>query len=160
SVNAHTLYVSYWARLSANWQGGGIHKQFYAYSNHASMYLDLYGMGSAQLEVQIAGQDILAGGAGFGDASNPDWTPKLAAARVGRNVWYHVEVLLAGNSDGKADGSVDWYLNGVHVGSHSGIQWSSTATVWNRVHFTNLWNGGTVPNTQTLDFDDFYLSGR
>jgi uncharacterized protein YjdB len=159
TVNAGTLYVSYWARLSANWVGGGgIAKQFYAYTNHASMYLNLNGTGNGPFDVEIAGQDILAGGAGYGDPVNPNWTPNLAPAIVARGVWYHVEVLLTGNTAGAANGSLNWWLNGVHVGSYAGIKWDTAASTWAFLHYTNLWNGNTLPITMNLDFDHIYLS--
>jgi hypothetical protein len=157
-----TLYVSYWARMSSNWFGGGIHKQFYAYTNTpSSIYFDAYGEGSGTIQPQIAGQNIVAGGNGFGDPQNPDWPPNLVpSAHLVRGQWYHVEVVLVGNTAGTADGSIDWYLDGVHVGSYSKIQFATTAARWNVLHYTNLWNGTTVPAAQTLDFDHLYTSGH
>jgi uncharacterized protein YjdB len=157
-----TLYVSYWARMSSNWIGGGIHKQFYAYTDTpASIYLDAYGEGTGTIQPQIAGQNIVAGGNGYGDPQNPDWPPNLVpSAHLVRGQWYHIEVVLVGNIAGNADGSIDWYLDGVHVGSYSKIQFATNAAHWNQLHYTNLWNGTTVPATQTLDFDHLYTSGH
>ena len=161
-----TLYISYWARLSSNWQGqeAGVNKQFYAYTNGStpSVYFDAHGTGSGPLVPQIAGQDIVAGGIG-GDPNNPDWSPNIVpSARLIRGQWYHIEVLLVGNSSGTADGSIDWYLDGVHIGSYSKIQFQTRAVTWNWLHYTNLWGGagGTVQSTMYLDWDDLYVSGK
>jgi hypothetical protein len=162
-----TLYVSYWARVSSNWQGeqSGVNKQFYVYtsSDVPSIYMNMYGAGSGPLQPQIAGQNISAGGQGFGDPNNPDWTPNLVpSAQIVRGQWYHIELILVMNSVGNADGSIDWWLDNVHIGSHSGIQFQSSAPKWRALHYTNLWGGGgsIAVASQTLDFDHLYLSGK
>jgi len=161
-----TLYISYWARLSSNWQGqsADVNKQFYAYTNGTTpnIYFDAHGAGSNPLVPQLAGQDIIAGGIG-GDPLNPDWNPNLLpSAQLIRGSWYHIEVVLVGNTSGSRNGSIDWYLDGVHIGSYSGIQFQSGAAVWTQLHYTNLWGGGggTTAQAQTLDFDHLYISAK
>jgi hypothetical protein len=161
-----TFYVSYWGRVSSNWQGqdAGVNKQFYAYTNGTTpnIYFDAHGTGSGPLVPQLAGQDIIKGGIG-GDPLNPDWAPNLVpSVRIIRGQWYHVEVVLVGNTAGSANGSIDWYFNGVHVGSYSNVQFQSGAAVWTQLHYTNLWGGGggSTAAAQTLDFDHMYLSAK
>lgn len=168
AFNVKTLYISHWFRTSSNWQGhpgSSVNKQYYVYttSNVPSIYFDMYGSGSGTLRPQIAGQSISAGGAGFGDPQNPDWTANLVpSAEIVRGQWYHLEVVLVMNSVGKTDGSVDWWLDGVHIGSHGGIQWQSSSPSWQFVHYADVWGGGggTVTKTMWLDFDHLYISGK
>jgi len=91
-----TLYISYWARLSSNWQGqsADVNKQFYAYTNGTTpnIYFDAHGAGSNPLVPQLAGQDIIAGGIG-GDPLNPDWNPNLLAGRGTTSRSYSWETL-------------------------------------------------------------------
>jgi hypothetical protein len=49
---------------------------------------------------------------------------------------------------------VDWYLDGVHVGSQT-LQWETGASTWGYFHHYNGWGGigGTVPATMTPDWD-------
>jgi hypothetical protein len=164
---SRTLYVAYWARLSSNWQGpdAAIDKQFYVYTSTGvpSVIFAAYGVGSNPKTPLVDGQDIIQGGQGYGDAHNPDWGPNLVrSAQIPRGQWYQVEVVLVGNTAGNADGSIDFYVNGVHVGSYSRIQFTSGAARWSLFHYTNIWTGtsSVTSAAQTLDFDHIYLSGK
>jgi hypothetical protein len=86
----------------------------------------------------------------------------VPGAAFTRGQWDYVEIALTGNSAGTADGSVDWYLNGVHVGNQGGIQWSPGATAWNIATIYPVWGGinDMVLAAQYLDFDHYYLSGK
>jgi hypothetical protein len=91
------------------------------------------------------------------------YKPNLVpTARFTRGQWYHVEIVLNGNSSGSADGSVDWWLDGVHVGSKSQLQFTSGATTWGIFELMPVWGGITdvVPATMTLDWDHVYVSGK
>jgi hypothetical protein len=162
-----TLYISYWARLSKNWEGSdsGIDKQFYVYTSSGvpSVVFTAHGSEYEPKSPVVEGQYILAGGFGS-DPGDPDFDPNVVAtATIPRGEWYRIEMVLIGNSPGKRDGSIDWYLNGAHVGSYSKIQFTSGAAEWSLFHFTNLWSGDSTFKTresQTLDFDHLYLSGK
>ena len=163
-----TLYISWWSRISSNWQGhngSGVNKQFYVYttSDVPSVYVDLHGSGSGTLTLQVAGQNISAGGAGYGDPGNPDWTPNLGvSATIVRGQWFRGELLLTMNTQGAANGAVDWWLNGVKVGHIGGVMFQSSSPSWRLVHYANVWGGGggTVTNTMWMDFDHLYISGK
>jgi hypothetical protein len=164
---SRTLYVAYWARVSSNWQGpdAGINKQFYVYTStgEPSVVFAINGVNSDPLTPVVEGQDIIRGGAGHGDAQNPDWGPNLVpSARVPRGEWYQVEATIVGNTAGAADGSIDIYVNGVHVASYANIQFTSGAARWALFHYTNIWTGvaAVTRQAQTLDFDEIYLSGK
>jgi hypothetical protein len=162
-----TLYISYWARLSKNWEGSdsGIDKQFYVYTSSGvpSVVFTAHGTEYEPKSPVVEGQDILAGGIGS-DTRDPDFGPNvIPTATIPRGEWYRMEMVVVGNSPGKRDGSIDWYVNGAHVGSYSKIQFTPGAAQWSVFHFTNLWTGDSTFKTresQTLDFDHVYLSGK
>jgi hypothetical protein len=152
------LYVSYWAKLSSNFDGHltGINKQFYEWAGGAPIfYFEAYGVGSGSLEPRVVLQ---------GTPRDAVYSANLVTnARIPRGQWYHIEVLLTGNTSGSANGAVDWWLDGVHVGSiTSGVQFTSGTTSWDIFSFRPIWGGlgDTVPSTMTMDMDHLYLSGK
>ena len=154
-----TVYISFWAKLSDNFYGhdSNVNKQFYAYANQwPVMYFDASCHASGPITPQIALQDTQSHG-------TYDLTPNLVpSARIPRGQWYRIEVVLVGNTAGTNDGSVDWWLDGVHVGSYT-VQWRSGAATWDLFHYTTIWGGSggyTVPATMTMDWDHVYLSGK
>jgi len=166
STNYRTVYVSYWAKYSSNWYGpsSNINKTFYLYTSLGtpSIVFDMDAGGNAPMQPVVAGQDILAGGIG-GDPANPFWTPNLATAIAARGQWHHIEFIVVGNTAGNRDGSIDWYLNGVHVGHYTGIQFQSGNTAWNLFHYTLLYTGtnnSNPPADQYNWWDHIYLSGK
>jgi hypothetical protein len=95
---------------------------------------------------------------------NGNWGPNLVpSALIIRGQWQTYEFILVGNTAGTADGSVDAYLDGVHITHVGGIQWSDTDGKWDTFEFRPVW-GGTgstlVQQTQTMDWDDVYISGK
>jgi hypothetical protein len=157
--NRKTVYVAVWMRHSANWYGqeAGVNKVFYMHTstNDAPVfYFSATGSGTGDLMPQIRLQQT---------ASPPEsnLSPNLVpSARMVRGQWNLIEVVAVGNSAGNKDGSVDWYLNGVHVGSYTAIEWEAGGTTWQRLSFAPVWGGigGSVPATQWLDFDHLNVS--
>ncbi len=151
------IYISYWAKLSANFWGHltGVNKQLYEWGNgNGIFYFEAAGVGSGSLTPRVVLQ---------GTPADAVLSPNLVpTARIPRGVWYNVEIVLNGNSSGSADGSVDWWLDGVHVGSYTGLQYTSGATSWGIFQFQPVWGGVTdvVPATMTLDWDHLYISGK
>jgi hypothetical protein len=159
-----TVYVAYWAKLSANFYGQGVaDKQFYMYTaspNGAIPYFATSGPGTLPLKPMIIQQGSIRWSPLALDGSNlnPNLVPNAA---VPRGSWYLIEVVFVGNTAGNMDGSVDWWLNGVHVGSYS-VQWETGAVTWVRFHGTTIWGGTnqTVPATMDVWWDHVYLSGK
>ena len=167
--NQRTLYVRYAGKFSSNWQGSssGVDKTFYVYTSTGvpSVYFNMSGSGVTVKVPQMAGQDMIFPGPGnFSDPVNPDFKPNLVpSATVPLGTWHTIELVLVGNTAGNRDGSFDWYVNGVHVGSQSGIQFTSGAAVWNLFHYTLLYSGNVSSNptnAQDVFFDHIYLSGK
>jgi uncharacterized protein YjdB len=157
--NYRTLYVSWWGKYSANWWGHltGVNKQAYFGANGGpgQVYFEGGGVGSANLGPRIVLQAGL--GTDFSDAPN-----LVPGAVIPRGAWFQIEVVLVGNTGGNSDGTIDWWLNGVHVGSRTGLKMATTAAYWDVFEFRPIWGGlgDTVPATQTLDWDHVYLSGK
>ena len=155
---SRVLYISYWAKLSSNWWGHltGVNKQFYEWADGKPMFfLDAHGVGTGGLTPEVTLQGTL---------SDAVYSPNLVpSARIPRGQWYHIEILLTGNTSGSTNGAVDWWLDGVHVGSiTSGVRYTSGTTSWNEFAFRPVWGGLTdvVPATMTLDLDQLYVSGK
>ena len=160
--NYHTVYLSYWFKYSTNWYGQstGTNKQLYVWTNgdHPTMYLFARGDGNGELEPYATVQgskvprsdELLLG---------PNLVP---SARIIRGQWHHFELVLVGNTPGTANGSLDLYLDGVHVSSYSGMQFITGDALWGDVNYAPVWGGlgGSVPQTQTFDIDHFYMSGK
>ena len=168
--NNRTLYVRYSGKFSSNWQGSssGVDKTFYVYTSTGvpSVYFNMSGSGVVAKVPQIAGQDIVRPGKPLvsGDQLNPDWAPNLVpGVRVPLGSWHTIEFVLVGNTAGASDGSIDWWVNGVHVGSYTGIQFIAGAALWNVFHYTMLYSGNVATNptsAQDVFFDHIYLSGK
>ena len=155
-----TIYVAYWAKLSANFWGhsSGVNKQAYFYNPafQGWFYFSATGVGNGPLVPQVRTQGTQSP---FGDTNlSPNLVP---SATIPRNQWYKIEIVAVGNTAGKADGSVDWYLNGVHIGSYA-IQWETGNSVWGYFYYYNGWGGvgDTVPATMTVDWDHARVSGK
>jgi uncharacterized protein YjdB len=163
--NYHTMYIRFAAKLSTNWYGqaSGFCKYFYEWvrdPNDEAFFFSSHGTGTAPLDPYV----ILQGIVGSPGGSFWNLAPNLApSARIIRGQWQIYEFVLTGNSAGQADGMVDWWLDGVHVGHDTGIQWTTTATTFTEFDFRPVWGGigpPNVPATQTMDWDDVYLSGK
>jgi hypothetical protein len=93
-----------------------------------------------------------------------DISPNLVpTARITRGQWFHIEVVAVGNTASTSDGSLDWWLDGVHIGSYKNLRFSNSALHWDLFHFSTIWGGvggPNVPETQYKDWDHAYMSGR
>ena len=157
--NKRTLYIAQWIRYSANWYGhpSGVNKMAYFHTSAGDIPVLVFsaiGAGTGPLSPQVWTQ-----------YPNANLTPNLVPnAEIIRGQWNLVELVAVGNTAGNVDGSVDWYLNGVHVGSYV-LQWQAGATTWGRVHYTTIWGGymggaASIPATQWRDSDHLRLSEK
>jgi len=158
------IYICFAVKLSANWvgNGSGVNKYLYEWTTvpHPSFFFAAYGSGSSPLEPRVMFQDMVV-------SPNPGFVaPNLVpGARIVRGQWQTVEIYIQGNTAGNADGVVDWYLDGVHVGHvATGIQFSSGTTAFSTFEIYPIWGGGNtspaITATQTMDWDHLYVSGK
>jgi len=156
-----TLYISYWAKYSSNWQGHntGINKHCYVWLTDAGGYtpfvMEAEGSGSGTLRPRPILQRMIKGDGPYA----PNLVP---GATIQRGQWFRIEIVIVGNSANTADGTMDIYLDGAHVTSVTGLQWSNGAARWNIFQFYPVWGGigDRVNSTMTFDWDNVYLSGK
>jgi hypothetical protein len=157
-----TLYIGYWVKHSANWQGHdtGVNKHGYVWHNGTDpkVFFSASGSGSGTLRPRIGLQGAEV------EPSRDSWYPPnlVTGAAFTRGSWDLVEIVLVGNTSGTANGSLDVYLNGVHVTHAQGIQYSTGATRWDLTRIAPIWGGSgdEVTNEMFLWFDQFYISGK
>lgn len=166
---ATTLYTSLWVKMSSNWVGHptGTNKIMHFWIdgiNRVFAYAD--GAGSDVLRPYIGLQQLAGAyndGAGQ-TATGVNLRPNLVDYQLTRGQWYKWEIVMTSNVNGGANGTVDWYVNGTHVGHYTGIQYvgSGRPRTWDVTKIDPTWGGlgGTVPATQTMDFDHVYISGK
>ena len=158
-ISYKTLYVCWWSKYSANWQGHitGVNKQSYFSANGdpATTGWSAIGVGAADLVPEFFSQ--------AGQSTDGYYRPNLIpSAVVPRGQWNYIEVVLVGNTAGNADGTVDWFVNGAHVGSISGMIFETAAAKWDRYALDPVWGGigDAVTADMTFDVDHVYLSGK
>lgn len=149
------LYVTYWAKYSANWQGHGtgFNKQSYYWAGGAPItYFEAHGGGNADLFPQVVLQGTPA------DAVLP---ANLATSKtIPRDIWFLIELLLTGNTASTANGVVDFWVDGIQCGHYTGQQFTSGATQWETAQIAPVWGGAgdAVDFDMSLDVDHMYLS--
>ena len=165
-----TLYVSSYMKVSSNFYGHcgpEITKTLHFWVGDGStsgnrLYTNVRGCGTDPLSAWVNLQGVVSGG-NFDNGTSAEFGPNLGPpATIVRGQWHKYELVIKGNSAGQADGTLDWWLDGVHVGSYSGIQYVPGAATWSTVKWNPTWGGlgGTVPAAFTESMDDIYISGK
>jgi hypothetical protein len=159
------MYICFAVKLSSNWvgNGSGTNKMMYEWivnPNKPAFFFSAQGTGNGTLAPWARLQDIAIFPGGSGNLA-PNLVP---SAQIIRGRWHQIEIYLQGNTSGSANGVIDWYLDGVHIGSVGGVGFSSVATTFDIFEFRPIW-GGTetspaITTTQTMDWDHVYLSGK
>jgi hypothetical protein len=71
---------------------------------------------------------------------------------------------LTSNTGDNADGKLDWWIDGVKMGSYSDLQItrSSQSNIWQILQWAPTWGGigGVVPADQYERMDHIYISGK
>lgn len=159
--NRTKIYVSFWVKLSSNWVGhaSGVNKIFFFTINKGNkVYLTAQGTGSNSLQPQVRVQQINE------VPVTRNLLPNISPGkRIVRGQWAHWELILKSNSNGQPNGSADWWVDGVKVGSYSNINFvpASGRNVWEKIKWNPTWGGtgGTVPVDMQMDIDHTYVSG-
>jgi hypothetical protein len=160
-----TLYVSFWVKFSSNWDGNdaGVNKIFHFWIGGSNrLMLNARGVGSGRLLTEVELQGIKAGG-NYDAGTTALFTGNLGpSGELVRNRWLHWEAVFVGNSSGAADGTVDWWADGVKIGHYSGLQFVSGAGLWEELEWSPTYggSGAAVPADQYQWIDHIYISGR
>jgi len=159
--NYRVIYLSYYFKYSPNWWGHltGINKHGYVWTNGNPIFVyEAEGTRDGPLTSRMALQ---------GPVVQPNidgWYRQnlVPSAQFTRGQWDLMEILLTGNTAGNTDGALDWYMNGVHVGHYTGIQYTTATTPWNWVRIAPVWGGvgDVVPADQYFAIDHYYISAK
>jgi hypothetical protein len=161
---AQTIYLSFWVKFSPNWVAQpASNKILHIFIGDVNrVFLYGFGGGSDPMVPQVALQQVPVGSGQFGSRDLP---PRLAPdARLIPGKWHRWELVLTCNTAGNADGRVDWWIDGVHVGSYSdlAIVTANQPHTWQIVQWAPTWGGigGKVPADQYMRIDHMYVSGK
>jgi hypothetical protein len=154
-----SVYYRITFKHSANFQGqsSGTNKLGYVWiHNNPSVFLSAEGMGTGNLVAHVRLQNV--------PDSRDHLVPNQGPSGViSRGVWHTWEVQLISNTPGTANGIVRAWLDGVLITQYTDVQFAGAGqgNTWDLISIYPIWGGvgGTVTNTMTLDFDDFYVSG-
>jgi hypothetical protein len=153
------LYVSFWVKLSSDWQGNLTSVNKVAYVNvhdKPVVFPIVQGIGSGGLHTAIGLQDIPIVGAQYME-------PNLTDVEIVRGQWHRWEVVLVVNSGDAADGELHWWIDGVKVGEYRNILYGTSAQgkIWQYLYWRPIWGGqgDVLLQTQYMWMDHFYASG-
>jgi hypothetical protein len=156
------IYISFWMKLSPNFVGhpsSGVNKILHFWVNGINrVALSAQGRNHDALEPQVRLQQI----------NGPDAFVNLrpnqgSGLRLERNTWYRWEVRLRTNTNGQANGVIEWWVNGVKLGSYTNVNFvpAGARRAWEQVQWGPTWGGmgDTVPADQWMDMDHIHVSG-
>ncbi len=153
------LYMSFWVKLSANWQGHktSVNKIGYVWVHDKPVVFPLVqGVGSAPLHTAVGLQDIP-------NLVAVTEAPNLGTVEIVRGQWHRWELVLVMNSGSNADGELHWWIDGVKVGEYKNIEYgdATQGKVWQDPSWRPIWGGqgDTLVQTQYMWMDHYYASG-
>ncbi len=163
-----SVYVSFWLKFSAGWQGhsSGVNKVLYltdaTYGGGGDpIYVAAYGAGgsSLRLQVRLQGPDdetSATGGANLGANIND--------AELVRGRWHHVELFIVMNTETHFDGQVRGWLDGSQVIEYTDVRLvhdSAAAHLLDNVRWGPVWGGmgDRVSQDMFMFMDELYVSG-
>jgi hypothetical protein len=161
-----------WVKLSPNWYGNpsGVNKLYHVWVSGVNrLVASATGEASNPLVPQIRLQGL---GGLYSDgtkapAEDVNLNPNVAgqtSIKFERGQWYRWEVLTSAGTPGGANGTIDWWINGVHVGHYTGIPYvpPGGSPTWEIFKWDPTWGGmgGTVPADQFMYVDHIRISGN
>jgi len=154
------LYVSFWVKLSSNWQGHGseVNKIGFVWLHgNPCVFFVPTGTGSGPLEPMIWLQNIPTGGQRLPANLNP--------VEFTRGGWHRWELVLVVNTGDLANGEAHWWIDGVKVGEYRNIEYGTSAEskFWgDELSWRPIWGGvgDAVTQTMYMWMDHYYVSGK
>jgi hypothetical protein len=157
--NSSQLYLSFWMKLSPNFQGQGSETNkvlFIWINNHPAVFLSNQGSGtSAPLIPTVRYQGDVDSRAYF----NQNVGTQQAMTR---GQWRKWEMLLIANTPGQANGVIRFWIDGRKVGEYTNVGFRNGTEAFQYVFLQPIWGGtsGTVSSTQYLWIDHLRVSGH
>ena len=165
-ANGKKLYVCHNFKYSSNWVGhpSGTNKIIHHFSDSTGTANRIFSVGFGDganplqpgfgLQGIASNFDFNAQGGGFSSAATTGWLfpnqPGHTNDQLVRGTWYQLEYLLDLGTAGNADGRVDWWINGVLIGSVINIPITSVTALFNEIDWAPTW-GGFSGATLTVD---------
>ena len=123
------LYVGFWWKPSNPWQGhsSGVNKLMFVYAGGppAGLIIKMLGTGSGPFRTQVTTE--------FGTTTN--WNENVGSSSpLALGQWHRVEMFL-----NYAGGVLQWWVDGVLVGSYTGIGYPNSG--FNQLEFSPTWGG-------------------
>ncbi len=168
SAGYTTLYVSFWVKISSNWQsdtGGNkigymwMHNQPTAYALFVPTTTSPDSVfGSLHSQIRLQSSPDGSGGEQCLYANVKD-------VPIVRGQWQHWEVLMTSNTGNNYDGTVKWWIDGTLAGDYTDIRFAdaSESNTWQKVSWAPVYGGGgpqTVQQDQYMWMDNYYASGQ
>lgn len=157
SLGYGEVYVSFWVKVSSNWQGhkSGQKIGFAWIHDNPTVVFSIRGAGSDPLRSEIYLQNI--------PGTSRILTPNLASVELVRGRWHRWEVVLIVNSGDNTDGQVHWWVDGTKVGEYRDVAFGSATQgkVWQLLSWRPIWGGqgDTLLEDQYMWMDHYYASG-
>jgi len=134
------LYVGFWWKPSNPWQGhsSGVNKLMFVYAGGppAGLIIKMLGTGSGPFRTQVTTE--------FGTTTN--WNENVGSSSpLALGQWHRVEMFL-----NYAGGVLQWWVDGVLVGSYTGIGYPNSG--FNQLEFSPTWGGVGDTKSET----DYY----
>jgi len=159
SLGYRKLYLSFWVRLSDNWQGHDsyVNKIVYVWQHHnAVFFAHVLGKDDGPLTTRLGLQEIPI-------VLAQNLEPNLANVAIVRGQWHRWEILLISNTGDNADGEAHWWIDGAKVGEYRDVMYRTSlqSDVWEHITWYPVWGGAgdAVVETMSMRMDHFYASG-
>jgi hypothetical protein len=147
---------------AGTWTGNNA--QYDALGNSATQGRIDFWLQAAQEYLGDTQRSMRAGGGGFATPSGANGV----ATTIYPGTWYHIELLVEGNTGGNANGVVQWWVNGVSQGRHTNVKFKDFNGFFptngngrfTGVDMNPVWGGAGGVKTQTdyMQFDHLYIS--
>jgi len=156
--NLKEVYFGYWWKPSNPWQGhsSNVNKiSFIAGHTAGNFVMEMFGPPGGPYRLMSVLEFSTSNGhlpASFGDdPGSRGLFPNVGGGGISLGQWYRVEVYLKHSTTPTSrNGIVRWWLNGVLVGSHTSVNFSSGP--WTEFQLNPTWGGTGQTKSQT----DYY----
>ena len=172
---AQTLYVSMWLKFSDNWQSHPIaNKVNHIWVNGVNRIFSCTvgpggttGSMSPQFGLQQLADiydPITQSRGGYSSGLISPNIPGQENISLVRGRWYRWEMVLTAGTPGGADGTVDWWIDGVKVGHYAHIPFVAAGgdNHWTDFQWNPTWGGlgSTVSSNMYMYMDNIYISTK
>lgn len=171
--NKGVVYVSIWMKMSDNYVGHptGVNKSIHFWTSNGRniVVFIIRGVGTGPLQASFNLQNLAApypffDGTRTVSSTEVNLDANLNPCPVARGTWNRYEMLVKNNSNGVADGRIEYWMNGVKCGDYQNLQFVAAGqnNLWEEIMWSPTWGGigGTITDPFYIQMDHIYVSGR